>query len=452
MPIDKLRPYLSYIRINFASFRGLLVTVVLTGIIFAAIYKPLLELFGVSYLRWGLVVLLLIEIVAWIVVRKWLPKIPEGKLGLVFALYSEDNLEEIDAKKDFLDQVRKNLVADGLSELVTVVKVPNHIAEKVKNYEIARTINETVHGHYFVFGDVKKRPDGEKEKIFIDLSGLVVHSPIDKNSQFKLSADFVRSLPKEVEMLEEFRFRGFALTADFVYLSAKYIVGIAAFLSGDVNLAITLHERLIDDKLFQRNDLPPNIEEVKIKAKQLLAGSYLLKARMSLLKDDLASYSTFSKRAQSYYPNQYGFHLVRAVELFKEGDAKAAQQEIALAKNLANGAQEWRYSDAFLHYWLSEYDEAYKSSRKIVEHEYSEEWLTIQEVEQFCLNLLETYPDRNQLHFWLGYIAYKKLRDLVKALKYFELFLASVRPDQNILEEKAKTFISDIRSEMGLKE
>ena len=446
----EIENFISFVRIKYHTWWGMFAQFILTLIIYSFALNLFIQFFGIIAARLSFIAVNMVLFAIWAFFFRYYPKNPNGKIGVIIALYCEDDLESLGARNDFIDKLNCNLREDGLNQKIQVVKVPNHHCSTITSYERAKEINQKVKGHFFVFGKIVKRPDGE-DKIFIEMNGLVTHAGIPLRVSQQIARDFSESLPREIEFNDAFRFKSLRLSADRVYLSAKYIIGIAALVSGDVLIASQLHEKILSDPLMEKEKDLPILTDIKHKVKGLLAEEYLVLAKVAIREGKTEEYEKYIKLSLSHGQNIYGQHLFQAIKIFgSTEDANAALKEIDKAKDLAGGRQEWRYSEAFLLYWLGRYEDAYKSSQKITERDFIGEDVTVEEVLLFNQRLLEKHPDKIQLFFWMGYIVYKKLGDIVKGLEFFEKFKNGAREDQSYLVDKSKVFIKEIETEMGL--
>lgn len=396
-------------------------------------------------------ILLLLWVLYWVHYRFCLPKNKKNKVGLVIAIYAESNHEEKRLKTDLISQLQKSISDQGFGGTINIIVVKNHISENIKDLKDVNNIHKKVRGHFYLYGKVKRRNDGQNT-YFLDLDGMVVHRPIDVRLSSALAQDFIAVLPKQVSFFEAMEFKGFKFTTEIVYLAVKYITGVAAYLSGDPHLAIRLHTNLRDE-FNNFRPLPPNLQTIRDKSNLLLSDEELLIARSYYFKNDLTNTDLWLGKCFQTNPNNYGGFLLKAVKEFQiDKDPKAALQSIKSAKKYAKATSEWRYSEAFLRFWTDDYPAAIKACEKINNTSYRGEEYTIAEVEAFNLDLLkDTNINKPQLYFWLGYINYKKKNNLPKSLEYFEEFEKKSTSAMATLKQKSSPYLREIRKTMGIK-
>jgi len=294
--------------------------------------------YGIALLLWALY---------WTHYTFCLPKNKKNKIGLIVGIFAESNHEEKRLKADLIAQLQKSIVEQGFDSIMNIIVLKNHVSEKIKTAKDINKIHDKVRGHFYLYGKVKRRKDGQNT-YFLDLDGMVVHKPIDIAISSVLSQDFIAILPKQVSFFEAIEFKGFQFTANIVYLAVKYITGVAAYLSGDPHLAIKLHEGLRDE-LNNFRPLPPNIQKIRDKSVLLLSDEQLLVARSFYFKNDMVNADAWLKKCFETNPNNYGGFLLKAIIEFQiNSDPKSALQSIKSAKKYAKATSEWRYSEAFI--------------------------------------------------------------------------------------------------------
>ncbi|NTW90059.1 MAG: hypothetical protein HGB37_04090 [Candidatus Moranbacteria bacterium] len=157
--------------------------------------------------------------------------------------------------------------------------------------------------------------------------------------------------------------------------------------------------------------------------------------------------------AEQNNPRSYPVSLTKSVyEFLYNSNVEASFSAIKQAKRLSiKGQLEWRYNWAFLKFWNGEYKDAYAMCRKINNQRYEREDSTLDEVEVFNRDLLKKEPEKTQLYFWIGYLAYKKRGDILKAKSLFDQYLSQTNGKaQEYLVMLAKSFLSEINNKSNL--
>lgn len=391
----------------------------------------------------------------WVFNKFHLPRNKKNKVGIVIAIYSENESERQKLKADFISKFKKDLQQEGILNFSEVIFLKNHFSSQIKdsnnpqkNLEI---INKKIKAHFYVWGDVKKRPDGDEgEKYFINFQGYVIHKPISKNLSQKISIDFSKVLPKEINFLEKRSFKGFEASAKIVHLAAKYIIGIAAFVSHDPQLALKLHNGL-KDQFNEFRPLPQHLQDIRNRIPLLIADEMLWIAKWHFENDRVDETKSFLEKSLSENNNNYGAWLFKAIINFMvDKNIDEAIESVKKAEQYAKNNFEWRYSKAFLYFWKEDYKNALKLCQKIKQQSYSMESITLGEVRGFNLNLLSDTNPKTQLYFWIGFLSYFKRSNLGDALQDFENFEKNASVNMSILKQKSTAYLREIKQKIGI--
>ncbi len=222
-------------------------------------------------------------IIYWLFNRFYLPRNKKNKVGIVIAIFSENETERQKLKADFISKLKSDFKQEGILNFSEVTFLKNHFSKQIKESnnprEVLENINKKIKAHFYVWGDVKKRPYGDEgEKCFLNFQGYVVHKPIPQNLSQEISKDFSKVLPCEVNFLKKRSFKGFEASAKLVHLAAKYIIGIAAFVSQDPQLALRLHNGLKEQFNIFR-PLPPHLQDIRNRIPHLISDETLWVAK-----------------------------------------------------------------------------------------------------------------------------------------------------------------------------
>lgn len=395
---------------------------------------------------------LVIWIGYWLFYKYRLPRNKKGKIGIIVAIHAETDNEQIRLKNDFVSKLKENINTEKFSDVINLIVLKNHFSENLDDIDKILKIHKKIKGHFYVYGQVKRRSDGEM-KYFLKLDGLVVHRPISIETSDLLKKEFVNILPKQISFSEAFEFKGFEFTAEIVYLAVRYITGIAAYLSGDPKLAYEFHTNLKEE--FRKfSPLPFNLQGIKNKIPLLLSDEALIIAWYCYLKANYDEAKKWLNQSLISNPVNYGSWLLRAIIDFLPelgNNPEEALKSIEKARKYARVTHEWRYSRAFLYFWIGKYTEALRDCKNLKNKSYKGEEITIREVEDFNLKLLKDYPHKIQLYFWLGYINFIKKRNLPLAYDYFNKFEEKADQTMDLLKRKSNVYLSQIKSEMKLK-
>lgn len=399
--------------------------------------------------------LLILWVSFWMFNKFCLPRNKKNKVGIVIAIYSEDETERQRLKADFISKLKEDLQKEGILNFSNVIFLKNHFSSQIKDSDNPRakleTMNKKIKAHFYVWGDVKKRPDGDEgEKYFINFQGYVVHKPISQNLSQVISIDFSKVLPKEVNFLEKRSFKGFEASATIVHLAAKYIIGIAAFVSQDPQLALKLHNGL-KDQFNAFRPLPPHLQDIRNRIPLLISDETLWIAKWHYENNRINEANTFLARSLAENNNNYGAWLFKAIiDFMIDKNTDEAMKSVKKAEQYAKNQSEWRYSKAFLYFWKEDYQNALKTCQKIKQQSYLMEPITLDEVRKFNLSLLSNEKPKAQLYFWIGFLSFFKRNNLGDALEDFEKFEKLADKNMDLLKQKSTAYLREIKQQMKI--
>jgi len=393
---------------------------------------------------WGIIGLELPLLFFWLIYTFRLPKNNKKNIGVVLCIYADSEEAEQVLKKDFITSIKKQFQSSEIGEIYNVIVIKNHLASKYSDFNAIKKLHKKVKGNIYIFGETKKRKHGV-EQYFLSLDGYVLHRPVAKQVSQELSKDFLATLPKAINFKDEFAFAGFQVSADIVVNSVEYIIGIAAFISGNPFLATKLHTELKERILLSKQKLPGN-GIILSKINNLLSDEFAIIAAYYLGKCNREKAYENLKTSLDLNPNCYRALITESVISFSwEKDPKKA---LALTKRCHMVSEPtWRYNEAFLHFWLEQYASAWKQCEKIKKQNYSNEFEISREVTQFNEELLKIVIDKPVLYFWIGFNYYYKQINLPLALKNFEVFIEQADPSMEMLSQKASSWLIEIKKE-----
>ncbi len=400
-------------------------------------------------------VIILSWIIFWLFNKFYLPRNKKHKVGMVIAVFSENESERKKLKADFIAKLKNDFRQEGILNFSEIIFLKNHFSKQIKESKNPREklekINKKIKAHFYVWGDIKKRPDGDDgEKYFLNFQGYVIHRPISKNLSQEISKDFSKVLPSEVNFLEKRSFKGFEASASLVHLAAKYIIGIAAFVSQDPQLAFQLHNGLKEQFNLYR-PLPPHLQDIRNRIPLLISDESLWISKWHFENNRINETKSMLEKSLSENDKNYGAWLLKAIINFSiDKDVNEALKSIEKAEKYAKNSFEWIYSKAFLSFWTANYEQALKLCQKIKKINYFQEEITLEEVRVFNLNLLQGDEVKAQLYFWIGYLSYFKQNNLCIALQDFENFEKLADISMNILKQKSTAYLQEIKQKMKI--
>lgn len=431
--------YKNYIENKFHNFSALIASWVVVGLFFVLLHKLIKDEFDYEWLLMFFVETVIF--VKWLFFKYKYPKNNGKKNGLILSFYSE-NTDEVRLKKKFIRELERKLDENGIKNYFNIIEIKNHHSKNIKNKEDVDQLHKKVKGHLYLFGDIKKENENNKDIYFIDLQGYVRHLPVPILVSKDLSIDFSTLLPKEINIDKLFEFKGCKVLADLCVLTVGFVVGSASLISRNPFLALKLHLACLTEINKEKFSNHKHLGRIKNKLPLLISVEYIQIANIYFYNNDINKTKENLLLALKYNDKSYDAWLLKAVMDFKvENNFNDSMISIKKAKKYSNGKNEWRYSMAFLNFWNSDFREAYKICTKIKDSSYPGEKETLKQVENFNLEILKTNNKKPQLYFWIGYLKFHKEKDIKKAKEYFIKFINDRNSDQYLLE-KAKSFIN----------
>lgn len=393
-----------------------------------------------------------------VVVAIWLysnlpPRASKSRIGFAVGIRTGDPEQQLKIKRDFIDALRALLYKSNYKYNFEFVEIPDRLLEKIDSLDAAQKILYELGCKFMIYGKARTTMlRGEMQHV-LNLEGVVAHRPITNQVRKAFSKEFAQLLPRQLMISSEGDLFKFELTANWIDVVSKYIIGTAALLSGDFEYAQELFEslqtKLQDDQtefytaIRIRDRLPKRLRDV-----------YLI--RISLCyenwkhtKDikDIERMKPFLDALDFIAPENADAKIFRSMWHFVVArDIANAKNECIKGKNKQNIA--WRYNYAFLFAYEGNLDRAFKEYKQAFRGYYSYPGF-IFDIVDFILWALDREPDKAQLYFCLGLIYYYVIGDYSLALQDFERFLEFSQPDfYPSQRDEAHKLISTIRKDI----
>ena len=445
--------FIDWVREKWNSRLALIVVCLIAA--FALIYLFAGIDFGkISISQWILIILVvLLIIIVWFFSRR-IPRTPEGKIGFVVAISTENQNQNKKLKVDFIETLQRYISQGELEYQFSFIIYSEYHASKITSEPVAVSFLEASKGHFILYGRCRERNINGKQHLVLDLQGVVRHVPIPKDIRDLFAAEFTELLPNRLAIPQDNDLFSFEFASDFIGVIAQYIVATAAYHSFAYEYSKSLFALIRVELSTVRTNIP-SIVKIKQRIPQKLADTIVMIAYLK--------YLTYRKRNEVLYLDEmgealkelskiridhYSGHLLTASYIFlKYGDTKSALKEINKCKGSQDGA--WIFSYAF----LKAYDGDLKLSHNRYKTAFTKQYADIVpiECEEFILDVLEGKPEKYQLYYCLGLINYYAKTDYEIAKKDFEIFLSSGRPEDFIEHrELAENYLSDINKKLNI--
>lgn len=391
--------------------------------------------------------------IVWILTKRP-PKAEHGKLGFLVSISYSDDDESKKLQDDFIIPL-KNLVHSGRAgNSISFIELPQRFARNItkNNSQLEiRKISSACRCHFALYGRVRYRKLAGKERLIIELDGIVSHAPIDKSISDQLAAEFTELLPRRVNFDSEIDLIGFDFTSEWVDIVARYIIGIAAAFSGDLDYAETLYLDTKDRLAGKREDFPVYkkiTERLPIRISEL----HEARARMAFhawtkLRDQnsinlLGRALALVDKTRKEIPEILNIRAIYIVIIEKN-----ASTAIALLKKLkAIEEPVWNYNMAFLHCYHGNLKLAIRHYRKALLKPVNIQ--IINQIEDFYYWIIAEEPNKYQLYYGFGFFEWKTKGDLIQAKKDLSQFIKNA--DSNKYESEiqlANKWLTEIELE-----
>lgn len=357
-----------------------------------------------------------------------LPRIPRDKLGIVLALASDDDAHDRQVRVDFVRNLRSLLERDPDGANFALAVLPRHLSAEIETSAGADKYLRKLRGHFMLYGRVTKRRFRGQDVHVLNFDGLVRHARIPLRASQSLAGEFRSVIPQKVIVPTDADFFAFEATSQLTDIAARYIIGLAALLSG----ALAYSERLllmVEQGIQSGFAAHPPLREVGQRLPEHLKVLYerwlgYLTDRFTMTGDVqyVQQADEVVQKLLRRDPRNVGAHLMQAIcEFLLRGDIPAAKRATMKARMASDTT--WRYNMAFL--------EAYEGNLDMAETWYEDAFkgrllnVTVPvQCEGFIQSVLEKEPDKAQLHYCSGLINYSAKKDWVGAIRDFDAFLA----------------------------
>lgn len=384
----------------------------------------------------------------WILTNR-LPTTKRSRVGFVICLSVGDETERKKIAEDFMQTLHRLLAGGAAGSHFHVITIPEHRARGIADREAASNLIRRCRAHFMVFGRVRLRQVGGRNEHIIDMGGVVRHVPIPKSVGVQFAKEFTELFPSRIRIAEDNDVFSFEFTSGWVSCVARYIIGIAAALSGDFDYAEVLfgdvrqhlkgaeQANLVFAKMSSR--IPLHLAAIKL-ARARVAYNQWTKTREL---PHLAEMSRLLDGIDPVLQRSYPVVLLRAIEYFvRDRDVERAKADLnKWCRRERDGT--WLYSLAFLHAYEGDLRRAIRTFRVAVNRPCGDDVLP--QVEQFYDWVIKSEPEKYQLHFCLGFLNWKAKGDAELAIQHLGKFVSSGADSEFRHErELARSWIEEI--------
>lgn len=296
---------------------------------------------------------LLLVLAVWVITNK-IPKASPGRVGIVIATTSDDEAEGKQIRYDFVRELSRLLSSDSEGSQFQIIVLPEFVAQRVVHHQEGEKFLRISRGHMMLHGFCRRRSINGIDTHLLELEGIIRHAPIPEKTRNLFGVHFRSVLPKTTFIPIDNDALAFELASQMVNLTARYIIGIAANMSGDFSYAERMY--LNSEALLRlENPVMPMHEPLAKQLPMQILGLYrawiarvydkYFTSRDEIHVKDL---DTLSDKLLGRDGNDYGGLLTKAICHF------VLRRDIRRAYDALNGCRRirdttWRYSLAFLH-------------------------------------------------------------------------------------------------------
>jgi hypothetical protein len=377
------------------------------------------------------------------------PRVPKDVIGFGVAISCETPELHSRLRSDFLEALRRRLAYAGTPQPFMLLEIPPRFAGRIKSGALAHRLLLRTRCVFMIYGTARTRNLSGEPTHVIDLVGIVRHATVTDSIKKRFASEFTELFQPRYTLACEDDMRQFEVTAGVVDLVSHYIIGLAALMSGFLDVSLALFEHLtrqlqdrkgtdhISRKI--RSRLPLHIGEIHLHK----AHAILERWRGTHADEDIALLEPHTAALTASIPGCYEAALVRAIGLFLPGRDVTGAIRLLRRFNQVRDVT-WLFSLGFLYAYSGDMCMARKAYAKAFRGEYSEH-VPLQ-TEDFMEYILSREPDKGQLHFAAGLVNLKAKEDLARALEEFQAFAsdpaASRFPDELRL---ARGYLGEIR-------
>lgn len=398
----------------------------------------------------GTIGVLLLAAVWWVSNR--LPRAKGDKVAIVVAIDYESDEEETKVRSDFIESLRTLLFSER-EEGFELLVYSRRQASRIKDQRAAELYQRKSRAAFIVWGRVRSRPHQGKEAYFAWLECSVLFSKSADAYREKLSQEMRDLLPQRVVLSKESQVFAFEAASKWLEIGARYTVGIAAMLSGDLDYAelqfLKVQESIPGtptnaNKLKEiKQRVPTRLMEVWEAKRALLVDRYVATRD----REYVVRLEAVCQRILALNPQAYGALLAMGMAQFVlHRSVAGARAYVEKCRKVKDGG--WRYSRAFLLAYEGKMDRSVEEYGFAFRSSIGQENYAVQ-CEEFIDLVLAEEQDRTQLNLPIGLINFHEKEDWQSAIRAFERFLETANGRWPKAEALATRLLGEARVKLA---
>lgn len=416
----------------------------------------------------------LIWVLVWLRLRAHLPSNKKNKIGIVVSCVAENEKQKIRVRSDLIGRMQRLFEEHGIDHLFHIIILSNYhsskinkmIADYVSEYREClrrgmaqnlieqkwfvrrwKKMDERIKAHLYIYGNIIERQSGSNAYI-LEFKAQVKHRPVTIGTSRSLANEMRAVLFREIKFKESYELEGFEVTADLMAMASIYIVGLAAYISGDPYTALKLHKTIKDGRLKGTQRILPRLDRYLSYELYFISLDSWKKGNKTI--DKILYYL---EQSIQMYSKNYDSLIMLSILAFKEKkDPIKSMRYIVRAERCCNGDYTWLYNRAFLYIYLGKYEKGVKDYSRIAGLKYPDEEKIVDQCIEFNKELIKNEPQKIQSFFILGFLEHKKKKHLPAAQLYFESFIekAESKEEYVFLLVRAKSYLGEIKKQQSI--
>ncbi|SHJ63717.1 hypothetical protein SAMN02745165_02836 [Malonomonas rubra DSM 5091] len=405
------------------TWKGLLLSIAASSLILSVVLGQLKSTDLISVIAY-LFTAILVSLVWYF--ANLCPKTEKGKLGFVVSIRGTSDAEQKKISDDFIYNLRSLLKRGPLGKNVDFIEISKNISSKINDIDDAQLLRAKTKAKFLIYGRIRIRKIDGNDCNILELEGIVSHADLPKEVSEKLANEFGELFPRRVNIKSENDLFSFNFTTEWTEVVAKYVIGIASALSGDLDYAEVLYKdvqqslevKQTDFPVFEKlkNRIPKRITEIN-KARSNIS---LNEWRKTHDKNELEKFISSLDKVDDSAESDYGTLLLKGIKVFLcSRDVDLALSYVQKCKKIDDPI--WHFNSAFLHAYKGDLAKAIREYRICSNYDIAA--ITISQVESFLVWIIEEEPDKYQFYYCLGFFNWKIKGDEKKAVEDFQAFL-----------------------------
>ena len=340
--------------------------------------------------------------IAWMLSRR--PrKCPTEKIGFLTSIACSDDKVEKKLQEDFIQPLRTLIKSGTTGPVFCFMELPQFLARTIVDLDQAEVFRQRCAAHFMIYGRVRIRQINGNDCHVIELNGIVAHAAIPEKIHKMLQEEFSELLPRRLHIPVANDILSFQFTSEWAEVVARYVIALAATVSGDFDYAEALLRDVIA-RLSGRDHTFPAFKLLSERAPQRISELYSAKAQFALDRwtdsrspehlDEIERCLQQLSAPDKETPVAVNLMAMLAFLRFRD-----TERAISLMRRSNSPSQlVWHVNLAFLYAYGGNLKLAIRHYRKASEIPPQADWHNvIAQVESFMVWLLEVEPEKVQI-------------------------------------------------------